>query len=649
LSEQSNSSYQFGHFHLDTRNRLLLRDGVVVPLTPKVFDTLMVLVENCGRVVEKELMMNQIWPDSFVEERNLAQNIFTLRKALGEEGPDKYIETIPKRGYRFVAAVKLLADEDADMIVAKRVRSKVVIDEEILDDSEPVHSLDKKQLAAEQAATKSLKTRWLIGGLALAAVGAALYLIFANRATQPVSIAGVKSIAVLPFKIITTADSDNYLGLGMADALITRLSRLRQIIVRPTRAVLKYDTADQDPLAVGRELRVDSLLDGTIQRNGERLRLTVQLFRVSDGASLWADTFDEQFTDIFAVQDSIADRVTQAMLLRLTGEEKQQLTKRYTRSTEAYQSYVKGRYFWNKRTEAGLRQAKEYFDQALERDPGYALAYVGLAECYALYSTYGVMPAREAFPRAQEAAERALEIDEQLAEAHASLGVVRYEYNWDWPGADKEFRRALELAPSYATAHQWYGGYLIALGAFDDGIREIKRAQELDPLSPVMNASVGWFYYFARQYDKAIEEGRKATDLESGSAIAHFFLGQAYMQKGMHTEAVAELQKSLNLAPDEPGSIAVLVHAHMLAGDKEEANRFLARLIDLSKRAYVPPYNIAEAYVGVRDRDQAFFWLDKAFEEHSPDLVGLKTEPRLDSLRSDPRFADLIRRVGFAP
>ena len=335
------------------------------------------------------------------------------------------------------------------------------------------------------------------------------------------------------------------------------------------------------------------------------------------------------------------------MFVNPTGEEKAGLARHYTNDTEAYQAYVKGRYFWNKRTEDGLKQGRDYFQQAIDIDPSYAAAYVGLAECYALFSTYGVMPASEAFPRAERAAVKALEFDERLAEAHASLGVIRYEYNWDWPGADREFKRALELSPNYATAHQWYGGYLVSVARFDEGIQEIKRAQELDPLSPIINASVGWFLYYARRYDQAIDEGRKAVALDGNSMMAHFFLGQAYLLKGMQTEAIADLEKAVRLSPEEPGSLAVLAQAYSRAGKKSEAAQTLKQVLELSKRVYVPPYNIAEAYIAIEDKDHAIEWLEKAYREHSPDLVGLKTEPRLDPVRSDARFADLVRRVGL--
>ncbi|HET9529627.1 MAG TPA: tetratricopeptide repeat protein, partial [Blastocatellia bacterium] len=305
-----------------------------------------------------------------------------------------------------------------------------------------------------------------------------------------------------------------------------------------------------------------------------------------------------------------------------------------------------GRYHWNKRTEEGLKTAVKYYREAIDKDPAYALAYAGLAECYALFSTYGVLPAKEAFPWAEKAALDALQLDERIAEAHATLGVIKYEFNWDWEGADREFKRALELNPNYATAHQWYGGYLIALGRFDEGIREIRRAQELDPLSPIINASVGWFYYYARDYDKAIEEGRKALSLEGNSGIAHYFLAQSYIQKRMYTEAIAELHKAITLAPDAD-TRALLVQAYTLAGQKDNARKMLDELNGLAKRAYVPPFTLGLAYLGIGDKDRAFEYLEQACEERSPNLVGLKTDPTFDHLRSDPRFQNLYRRVRF--
>ncbi|HET9533311.1 MAG TPA: winged helix-turn-helix domain-containing protein, partial [Blastocatellia bacterium] len=346
MEKQVKPSYIFGPFQLDSAKRQLLREGVVIPLTPKVFETLLYLIENSHRVVEKEELIDHIWPDSFVEERNLAQNIFTLRKALGEAGADRYIETVPRRGYRFVAPVTPLSLDGPDLIVARQVRSELIIEEEEVS-SEGDAAPGPKALPATGWRGRLTRTQAaiavILASTLLLALAFTIYLVLKGEPDSPQSVAGIKSIAVLPFKPMPGSEAEEYLGLGMADALITKLSQIRRIMVRPTRAVVKYNTPDNDLKTVGRELRVDSLLDGKIQKDGERLRVTVQLIRVSDGTSLWADTFDEQFTNIFNLQDSISDKVTQEMLLELSGEERQHLTKRYTKSTEAYQAYIRGR------------------------------------------------------------------------------------------------------------------------------------------------------------------------------------------------------------------------------------------------------------------------------------------------------------------
>ncbi len=580
MSKPARHFYQFGPFRLDAAERLLLREGEPVLLTPKVFDTLLVLVQNSGRLLGKDELMQTVWPDAIVEESNLSQNIFTLRKALGESPTKpKYIETIPRRGYRFIASVREVRYEGADLT-----------------------------------------------GVA------------------------VRSIAVLPFKPLGAKNGDEYLGLGLADALITRLSNIGQIVVRPTSSVRKYTGLEQDPVAVGRALRVESVLDGSLRRSGERIRVTVQLVSVRDGVPLWADRFDEKFTDIFVVEDSISERVAAALMLKLTGEDKKRLTKRYTENIEAFQLYLKGRYYWNKRTGQGLKKGIEYFQQAIEKDPTYALAYAGLADCYNLLSLYGVFPPKETMPRAKAAAMRALEIDNTLAEAHTSLAYAKLYYDWDWAGAKREFLRALELNPNYATAHHWYHEYLTAMGWFEESHAEILQAQELDPLSLIISTDVGWGLYYARRYDQAIEQLRKTIEMDPTFAVAHFILGLCYGQKGLFKESAAEIQKAIAILGDNPLALAVgvLGHAYAVSGKKDRALKVFEQLKDLSKRCYVPAYSLAIIYTGLGQKDQALKWLRKAYEERYDRLIYLKVEPMFDSLRSDPRFKDLLRRIGFA-
>jgi len=392
-------------------------------------------------------------------------------------------------------------------------------------------------------------------------------------------------------------------------------------------------------------LGVETVLDGSIQRQGDRLRVTVQLISVKDGSQLWGKTFDEKFTDIFAVQDAISEKVTEALALKLSGEEQTGLAKRYTENAEAYQLYLLGRFYWNKRSEEGIKKAIAYFDQAIEKDPNYALAYAGLSQCYIVLDAYYLLPPQEAIPKAKAAATRALEIDDTLAEAYAALAT--YYYDWDWPAAERQFKRAIELNPNYATAHQWYAEFLVNQGRFDEGIAEIKRARELDPLSLIINTVLGRSLYQARQYDQGIEQLRNTIEMDPNFVPAHRHLGQAYEAKGMYSEAVAEMQKAVTLSGSTPEYMAVLGQAYALSGKRAEAMKIVEELKEQSKQRYISACGIALIYAGLGEKDRAFEWLEKAYQEHDYGLIYIRVAPGLESLRSDPRFADLVRRVGL--
>ncbi|HKS40926.1 MAG TPA: tetratricopeptide repeat protein [Blastocatellia bacterium] len=573
--------YKFGEFCIDAAKRVLLRGEAIVPLTRKAFDTLLVLVENRGELLEKEELMKRVWPDSFVEENNLNQSISALRKALGETAAaQNYIATVSKRGYRFIAEVKEFFEEDAP---------------------------------GEQAFEKD---------------------------------AAINAIAVLPFKSLSLEKTDEYLGLGMADSLITRLSNIRQIVVRPTSAVLKYTASSQDPISAGRELRVRSVLEGSVRRAAERIRVTVQLVSIPDGASLWAAKFDESFTDIFAVEDSISERVAEALTLKLTSEEKSLLTKRYTENAEAHRLYIKGRYYASRLTREGFDKGIECFNQAIALDPSYALAYEGLAYYY-LESLDLLLPPNEAMPRAREAAKKALEIDEHIAESHTTLAIVKFYYDWDWAGAERLYRQAIELSPNNAYALTYYGFYLIFMERFDEASLVLERIRELDPLSLENNVIVGGNYFFARRYDEAIEQFRKVIAMDANYWLARVNLGRAYEQTGAIADAIAEFEKARLLGGSIPETLGDLGRAYAVAGKSDEARRVLEELNERSKTDYVAPYNFAVIYTGLGERDEAFAWLDKAYEARSWYLTWLKVDPALDSLRSDERFQDLLNRVGF--
>ena len=461
--------------------------------------------------------------------------------------------------------------------------------------------------------------------------------------------AAVKSIAVLPLRRLGSDESDDYLGVGMADALITRLSSTRRLMVRPTSAVTKYDNALQNALAAGQELAVESVIEGHFRRSAGRMRVTVQLVRVGDGSIIWAGKFDERFTDIFALEDSISEQVADALTLSLTREEKQLLAKRHTENTEAHQAYLKGRYYWNKRTADGLKKGLECFQQALAEDWNYAPAYVGLADSFNLLGNLGHLPPSDAFGRAKQAASRALQLDDSLAEAHASLGYVKWALDWDWTGAEQEYKRAIELDPGYATAHQWYSLFLAGMGRPDEAITEARRAQENDPVSLTVRAAAGMVFYLCRAYDDAIEQCKGALEMDPSFYLAHLYLSWVYDQEGRHEEAIVEARAAVDLSGGAVLPLSSLAFSHVLSGDRSSAKQILTDLDAVSGRTYVPAVYSAVIHTALGETDAAFDWLERAYDERSNWLTLLKVDPKVDCLRSDPRFQDLMRRVGFQP
>jgi serine/threonine-protein kinase len=486
----------------------------------------------------------------------------------------------------------------------------------------------------------------LAAGLVLAGLAIGLW----PRRPPPITPqppAQIKTMAVLPFKPLVADSRNESLEMGIADTLIFKLSGIKGIVVRPISAVRKYADLNQDPLAAGREQQVEAVLDASIQVVGERIRVTARLVRVADGSVLWTDRYDQQYADLFAVQDAIAEKLAGSLALKLTYEEKQRLTKRYTENPEAYQLYQWGRFYFIRRTPGGYNYNKgiEYFQQAIEKDPGLALAHVGLADCYTGLGAWQVLPANESIPKARAAAERALKIDDSLAEAHTSLARVK-TLSGDWPGAEAEYKRAIELNPNYETAHHWYALHLAGEGRLDEAMAEMRRAQEIDPRSLIINTEVGRIFYHMRQYDQAIAQYQKTLGMDPNFAQAHLQLGWAYEKKGMYQEAIAEYQKAIALGA-RPTMLSRIGRTYALWGKRGEAQKVLDELKQLSKRSYVPSYDFALIYAGLGEKEQAITWLEKAYEEDPP--MGLKVDPTWDSLRSHPRFQDLLRRMGLAP
>jgi len=656
MSKPGKILYEFGPFRLDPAEHILLREGLAVSLRPKEFAVLLALVEHHGRLMTKDDLLQEVWPGQFVEEGNLNRHISSLRRVLGESSDaPQYVETVPKVGYRFVGSVREIRDRGADMVIERHTIARIVTEEEEEEEAsgrEVIESVSEPKALLTTGAKNNRRRRLAFAAGLVILIGLTIVFTYAwtsRKSQETKTAATVTSLAVLPFKPIGAGEEDEYLGLGMADALITKLGNIQKINIRPTSAVRRYDAPNQDPVAAGRELGVEAVIEGSVQRVGGRIRVTVQLVSVKDRTPLWAEKFDEQFTDIFAVQDRISEQVARALTLTLSSTEKELLTKHFTENSDAYQLYLKGRYFWNKRTVEGLNKGISYFNEAVEKDPSYALAYVGLADSYSLLSDYGGLPPKEAYPQAEKAAMQALALDERLAEAHAALGLIKTSYEWDWPGAEQEYRRAIELNPNYETAHQWYAEYLSGLGRHQEAITEIRRAKEINPVSLIINAVEVSVFYIARDYDQAISQGQKALEMDPHFAELYGYLRRCYEQKGMYKEAIAALQTRRKLAGLDADETATLREAAAATSARVYWQRRLEQQVEDSKRELSNAVDIAEIFAQLGEKDKAFKSLEKAYAERSVMMMYLKVLPNLDPLRTDPRYADLLRRVGHAP
>ncbi|MFL6212054.1 MAG: tetratricopeptide repeat protein [Pyrinomonadaceae bacterium] len=668
MSHPNKELYEFDEFRLDVTERILSRRGERVPIAERAFETLCALVKHGNHLVGKDELMTEVWAGAIVEENNLDKNISCLRKVLGEKADKaKFIETVRGHGYRFVAEVREVAEEEKDTETgghedagAEVLSSNLQVPSQNGSESEPAAIAGGLNFAESQIADYKFQTNerqrtkdeerstnrsWLIALTVLSILALGWLGIYLWRGNTVTADAPIKSIAVLPFKPLVAENRDEALEMGMADTLISRLGNNREIVVRPLSSVRKFGSLEQDALTAGRALDVESVLDGSVQRWGDKIRVNMRLVRVADGALLWTGAFDEKFTDIFVVQDAISNRVAAALALRLGSDEKMRLTKRYTENVEAYGLYLKGRFHTARLTPPEMRAGISYFQQAIEIDPSYALAYTGLAEAYRALATAGEMPATEFFPKAKAAAQKAIEIDDHLADAHAILGFIIFWYDWDWNAAENQCRRALELNPNSADAHMFYAHLLSNTGHHAEALAEIKRARELDPLSSRNTALEGQFLLHAGQTDEALARLQKTFDLEPNFWLAHLFAASAYIEKGMYAEAVAEARQARELSGVSTHPIAFEGYALAKSDKRAEAKRLLAKLLKLSTERYVSPSNIALIYNGLGERDEALAWLERGFEQREPKMVFLKVEPKWNNLRSEPRFIDLMKRM----
>src|ERR1043166_2009776 len=645
MSEQITDSYEFGRFRLKSDERVLLRGDEPVSLTPKAFDILITLLENDGRIVNKDDLMKRVWPNTFVEEGNLTQNVSLLRKALGESanGP-QFIETVPRRGYRFVAPVSRTNGINGGQLNA----TVIPITTPQPAPAKLTGSAENGKLETRNSKLKTVSRRIPAIAVSVAAVllvvAGIAYL--SGRSKAGASPNAIQSIAVMPF-VDDSPDGDaEFLDDEIAESLVNSLTKLPQLRVVPRSVMVGYKGRNVDPRKVGEELNVRAVVTGRVHRHGDTISIQADLIDLDSVSQIWGQHYDRRLADMLLVQEEISRDIFENLRLKLNVEEQKQL--------EAYRLYLKGRNAWNKRTPEGLQQGIDFFQQAITTDPNYAAAYAGLADCYNMQVIYGVHQPKEGFPKAKEAAIKALDMDETLAEAHTSLAFIKFRWDRDRVEAEREFQLAIKYKPTYAAAHQWYSSYLVALERFDEAVAEAKRTSELEPLPLPARSHLGWILYLSGRTDEAIAQCTKILALDPNSFTAHRYLGLAYEQKGMYPQAIAEFQKGVKIS-GSPLILALLGHAYAASGKTKEAQQVLADLHDLSDspnaelRRYVSPYTVAAIYAGLGNKDQTFKWLEQANQERDVWLMNLKVDPVFAKLRSDKRFQDLLTRAGLRP
>ncbi len=616
-------AYEFGPFRLEAKGRLLFRDDQAISLPLKAVDTLLLLVENAGSVVEKEEILKQVWQGAFVEEGSLTRTISILRKTLscGEDGQE-LIATVPKRGYRLVVPVKVVEDRGTTF------------------------------QAVPQQAARATPASKRTGSLAITSavfVIAAVSGYFILRHPGNLAEHDRRMMAVLPFENLTGDSAKDFVSDGLTEEMITQLGRLnpQQLGVIARTSAMTYKASTKPVGQIGKELGVEYVLEGSVRTWGDRIRISAQLIQVSDQTHLWAENYDRSAGDVLTLESEVSQDIAQQIRVKLTPQIQQQMSVARPVKAEAYEDYLKGRFFWEKRTAEGIRKAIDYFNQALQIQPDYAPAYVGLADSNLMLAGRGITAPKEVLPQAKASALKALEIDPNLGDAYASLGHIRL-HSFDWSGLDEQFRHAIELNPANAFAYYYYSEYLMAMGRADEAIDVVKKAQGIDPVSPIANVLLPSQYLFARQYDAAIDLLNKAIDLDANYFLFHFRLGQMYMAKGRNEQAIAEMQKAATLSERTVEELAGLAQAYAAAGMKQQMQNILKELDDRSGHDYVSPYYVAKVYAAAKDSEKTFAWLQKSYDDRDVDLIELKIEPAFDHVRTDPRFTALLRRVGWS-
>ncbi len=633
---------------MDLRTSELWKQGRKIKLQEQPCRILAILLEQRGEVVTREELRKRLWSDdTFVDfDHSLNTAIMRLREALSDSSDcPRFIETLPRHGYRFIAPVEEVADSGQERREDAGSRSTPEFSVAV-PQSSPAKIFVPGDVEPESRPRRIRTRRALVLGSVLLGIG---FRFLRTGAEANLSRNPIRSMVVLPFENLSGDKDQQYFTDGMTDELIAHLAKIRSLRVISRTSSMEYKGTHKTLSEIARNLNVDAVVEGTVLRSGDRVRITAELVQVSTDRHLWAETYESQLGDVLALQSRVASAIVNEIRINLTPEEQQRLASTRSVSAEGYEDYLKGRYYWNKRSQQGLTKAIEYFQLATEKDPHYALAFAGLADCYSIIGSaiVGTVPSQDVAPKAKAAALRALELDDTLAEAQTSLATVRFNYDWDWPGAAQGFQRSIELNPSYATAYQRYSLYLMAMGRTKESLAQMNRARELDPLSISMSFSLGWRLYMAHQYDQAIEQLQNTLDMDPNFALPRMVLGQAYEQKGAYPQALAELQKAISASHDSPQMLGALGHFYGASGNRSAAEKVLAQLMEQSKKQYVSPFYVAIVYAGLSENDKALDWLEKAYKDRSNAIVFSKVDPQLDALRSSPRFKSLLHRLAL--
>ena len=657
LKSSSFGCYEFGEFRLDSTKRLLLREGGIVPLMPKCFDILLLLVSRHGQVVTKDELMSRVWPDTIVEENNLNVNVSLLRKTLGEKPNDhQFIVTVPGSGYQFVAEVRVVdagnngaagARSEASHSSVSRPRQIGVISlvadipgesytEELQQLARPTRST--KDYVRNERSQRGLATAVLFFAVLLTMAGAAYFLYFSGADT-----AAINSVAVLPLTNATNDPNAEYLSDAISGNLINSLSQLPQLKVIAQASSFKYKGKEIDPQELAKAMGVQAILTGSIVRFDDNLQISVELINARDKTQMWGEHYNRKAADLQIVQEEIARTISEKLRIRLTGAQAQQLTKRATENAEAYRLYLNGIFYQRRGGTENFKTAITYFNDAIALDPNFALAYVGVAMTNSMLVGGSVLKPEETMPNVRAAVEKALELDETLADAHASLAVIKRQ-KWDWEGGEKEFKRAIELNPNLAWAHGAYGIALARMGRYSEALSENKQAQELDPLSLMFKELEVGILRFARRYDEALQR-MQALIKTHPEYTARCERAYIYAGKGMYVEAIADYQENMRVDGENTSDEIYLGYAYAMSGKRDQALAILNKLKTTS--GYVSPAELAILYIGLGDKDRAFQSLERAYIAHDLQMQFLKVDSHYDSVRSDPRFVDLMQRVGL--